>query len=357
MVAREVAAGDFNGDGRGDVAVLVSVTGMNAFDVRLLVQHPDGTLVESSTYRLPGGIGAGTGMAAGDLNEDGRDDVIVTHWNLAGFGYLLSQPGGGFEWREEDWTHLPPIGSARVADLDNDGHLDVIVPLRLFAYVAGADSGRFVTSFGDGAGSFFRRAVTSAAERESIALGNLDGDPFPDLLAAGGKPENPPVPAGYPPALLWRNDGSGNWLPPATLDPAPGEHLLAAIVTDLTGEGRADAVMLRGGGVWPNFLVFPQSATGELASSPLRYFARDYTTRLLDPDLDGNGRRDAAATRSLALALLLARRTGAGLSAGGAFAIGQHPFQAHGMAAGDFDGDGVVDVAVATEQGLIDRQR
>ena len=213
MVAREVAAGDFNGDGRDDVAALAVATGASEFDVRLWVQDPDGTLVESSTYRLPGTDGAHAGMAAADLNEDGRDDLIVTHDHQAGFRYLLSQPGGGFAWRVEDWADMPAFGSPRVADLDNDGHLDVVVPLEVIVEVPSA---RFVTSFGDGAGSFFRHAWTSAEKRESIALGRLDGDAYPDLLAAGNGGF-----AGNPPAVWWRNDGSGAWLPPATLERAP----------------------------------------------------------------------------------------------------------------------------------------
>lgn len=348
MTALEVAAGDFNGDGREDVAVLAAATGLSAFDVRLFLQHPDGSLAESTSYRVPGPAGEGAGMAAGDLNEDGRDDVVVTHRNLGDFQYMLSQPGGGFAWRVEEWTHLSPVGSPRIADLDTDGHLDVIVPLRLFSFMPGAESGRFVTSFGDGAGGFFRHAWAVAGDRASIAVGRLDGDPYPDLLAADSS-------VGEAPALLWRNAGSGDWLPPATLEPMPaGAPYVAAIVADLTGEGRPDAVLQVSGGVLPRFHVYPQSATGELASTPLAYFARDHTTRLLAPDLDGNGRHDLLQLDDMHLHYYLQDELGLGYPQEVQLGIDQQPLYAHGMAAADFNGDGVVDVAIATHlQGLI----
>ena len=65
-------AGDFNGDGRTDLAVANAGTN----DVSVLLGHGDGTFQDQVRYA------AGTGPAAlvaGDFNGDGRTDLAVAN--------------------------------------------------------------------------------------------------------------------------------------------------------------------------------------------------------------------------------------------------------------------------------------
>ena len=67
-----VAVGDVNGDGRADVVV----ANRNSNDVSLYLQNASGSLIAQSP--LPAGSGP-AGVAVGDVDGDGRADVLVAN--------------------------------------------------------------------------------------------------------------------------------------------------------------------------------------------------------------------------------------------------------------------------------------
>ncbi len=73
-----IAVGDFNGDGKVDIA-LSAVVG-----VIIYLGNGDGTFQKSGTYFAGGGAGA---VAVGDFNRDGIPDLAVTN---SGFGTVCS---------------------------------------------------------------------------------------------------------------------------------------------------------------------------------------------------------------------------------------------------------------------------
>ena len=127
------AFGDFDGDGRIDVAV----GSPTATIVKIYVQNTDGSFqsVPTVNISIPN---APTGLASGYLDSDGNIDLAVACPNgLNGLLYLCYQREG-FAANHTYATADPPYGVV-IRDFDNDGKNDVAV----VQHSAAGDSGGF----------------------------------------------------------------------------------------------------------------------------------------------------------------------------------------------------------------------
>jgi hypothetical protein len=123
-----MASGDFNGDGRADLAQAVPVNKPRS-RIELYLQTASTGIAPPSTtyasYEMPESI------HAGDLNGDGRDDVVVAHGGWDSAGYYLQQAGGGLA--AEELLPLPTYGGSHyhrdgvaVGDVNCDGRQDIV---------------------------------------------------------------------------------------------------------------------------------------------------------------------------------------------------------------------------------------
>lgn len=356
--AAGLVRGDFNGDGKDDLAVVgCECDPRNGpAEVMLFLQSPAGTLGPATRVPFPRLILADlvTGAAAGDLNGDGRSDlVIATYAPTGNLMTLVSEPNGEFAWREDAWIDALPEWQPVLTDQDQDGHLDVIVTM----FSRGgppedSESRLLVTWFGDGAGGFARRRFETTDDRESeLLVGNLDGVAGPDLLVF--RP-------GYDwPSLLRRNDGGGGWHPPLPLQPPKQETFGSAIVGDFTGDGRDDAAFLSGYPVH-RMQLFPQQPDGSLATTPQRSALGPGGSFAHAADLDGNGGTDFVYwlwTPQPIAKFAIVLQDEHGLDVPAIVDVPVAPsgpwFTPRQVLSGDFNGDGVTDVAFASDQGEV----
>jgi hypothetical protein len=114
--------GDIDNDGREDAVII------NLYEILLLRQQPDGTLVASVVYSDPEGPGFGPAVSLVDMDGDGYKDVFFCD-DGPNKRLLLQQPGGSFSHILGPrcfHMHLQQPEIAASLDTNNDGRIDLI---------------------------------------------------------------------------------------------------------------------------------------------------------------------------------------------------------------------------------------
>jgi VCBS repeat protein len=173
FTTEDIATGDFDGDGKIDVAIA-----MNDNRAAVMVLRGLGTGAFAAPVFLPPlsespGISDGTtGLAVGDVNRDGRDDIIVACFSLTNQLVIRLSTGASFT----DPVSIPLTSPIDVAlgDLDGDGKLDLIA--------SNIESGSLSLLRGNGDGTFRTPVdVAIGPEPVSLAVADFDGDGLADV--------------------------------------------------------------------------------------------------------------------------------------------------------------------------------
>ena len=174
-------AADLNGDGIPDLAG----TGTNAASVML--GNGDGTFRPKVNYPVGG---QAQDLAAGDFNGDGRLDLVVSLSDIVSSLSLLTGNGDG---TFNAPVNFPNTGAQEdspavvATDLDNDGRLDVVLAHAIACFVSPCVAARTITvmlGFGDGTFQLpFDIEVGTGMSR--IVVGDFNRDGIKDLGIAG----------------------------------------------------------------------------------------------------------------------------------------------------------------------------
>jgi Bacterial Ig-like domain (group 3)/FG-GAP-like repeat len=164
---------DLNGDGRTDVVLCNS-------SVFIFISQPDGSFT-SNTVGLPGF--AVRTPVFGDFNGDGKVDIAVSGSVYQGLAVaiLLGNGDGTFNVGQ---TYVRPLSeetsSIAVLDMDHDGKLDIVVP-------GDPNSPSFEILYGNGDGTFQPPVVYPTSRPVvSLAAADLNEDSLGDMMISDG---------------------------------------------------------------------------------------------------------------------------------------------------------------------------
>ncbi len=317
-----LAAADLNRDGHLDL-----VTAKEP-ELSILLGNGEGSL------RMFRRVNAGQqpdDLAIADINGDGLVDILVANHDTQHLTIVLGDGQGTFQPAANSPLQIdvrPHPHAVRVADLDGDGILDLVIDNREaegLLILRGLDGGRFETP-----GMFIG---VGGDPYRGMAIGDINGDGKPDLVTP-----NP----GEIGVLINR---TGDDMAFTQAPPVLAETPFAIGLGDFNGDGALDILAASDEGSSRVELFFGDGSGGFEGGENASFQVARGGKNLVVGDFNGDGLQDAAIAsyRSSDVLVLLGGRSElqTGILPGG-----EHPW---GLAAGDFDGDGKDDLVITDD--------
>ena len=277
-----IVTADFDGDGKKDLAVAGQRCDSTSCPdvVWFLRGIGDGTF-QTPTYKAAGGIGFAYAMAVGKFTSSSLPDLILDNGDQASLSFMRNTSTSG-SISFSDPIMLSVVGrNPVVADFNRDGKQDIA-----FTYLNGTTGNAYIGVLrGNGDGTFVTPPLTTTAVNPyALATADLNLDGKPDLVASAG---------GNLMIMLGNGDGSFNTQP---LQPLGGFVVLLA--RDVTGDGVPD-ILMDCGNVWRAICTLVGKGDGTFGS-PITstYNNTGYATDgIAVGDLNGDGKPDLAVTQ------------------------------------------------------------
>jgi hypothetical protein len=343
----EVTA-DFNGDGIPDLAVISTnntISFGGPFTVSVFLGNGDGTFRDGPTIQ-PSGMQVYPYMISGDFNGDGKPDLAILTWNLLSTSYLTVLLGNG----DGSFTAKPTVvaisigneggdaiaGTMATADFNGDGKLDLAV---VGDYVSAGGVGILL---GNGDGTFTAAGpnLDPSGDFALIATGDFNGDGIPDLVTPnyfeyGGSP------------TIFLGKGDGTFTAPMTVSFTLTYFPTSVVVGDFNGDGILDLAFSDLNGV-EIALGNGDGTFNETSASPIQVPSELYSLQV--GDFNHDGKTDLAGLDDYfdQIVILLGHGDGTFAVTKATPGVNASFDSPHQIAAADFNGDGVPDLAMLT---------
>jgi hypothetical protein len=319
------AVADFNGDGKLDQLVY-SISN----NVTVLLGNGDGSFTAGAT--MPVGT-VPDGIAVGDFNNDDILDFVVVN-NRDGTAYIFLGNGDGSFSLPKAIPVGPNPNSISVGDFNSDGNVDLVV------------SSSFGTEIwlGNGKGGFTITSRSTLPQANSpLHVADINGDGIDDLVYTR---------YGFI-SVIYFGNGDGTFVE-ATTVPAPcsGNCVVDTVVADFNGDGKPDLAISAA-----SSQNFPGGVFVVLGNGDGTFGSTSYSPSNLSPsfisvgDLNGDGKLDICVPQrhptdstDLFTDIFLGKGDGT-------FELFQ-TVTSNISAIGDFNGDGITDLALGSPTGV-----
>ncbi len=320
-----VTTGDFNGDGKLDLAVVNGFSSPGT--VGVLLGNGDGTFQPLVAYTVGD---SARDLTAADFNGDGKLDLAVTNNGGGSVSILLGNGDGTFQSQTQYSTGAGPWGLT-AADFNGDGKLDLAV--------TNDGAGTVSILLGNGDGTFQPHVdYGTGSNPECVAVGDFNRDGILDLATADKTSNSITI-------LLGNGDGTFSPGGPLTTGPLPRW----VTVADLNGDGYLDLAEVTDYPSPPTVAIYLGNGNGTF-QSPVTYPIASDGTSVVTGDFNGDGKLDLATSdfnggSGNTVSILLGNGDGT-FQPRVDYATAAGPNQ---LIAGDFNGDGRLDLAVADQ--------
>jgi len=316
-----LAAGRLNGDTNMDLVVCQ----WNYPGVTVLTGNGDGSFTVKTNYTT--GSGAWS-LALGYFNSDTNLDLAVANYDANTITVFTGTGDGAFQVRSNYAVGVHPYHLV-TGDFNNDGKTDLAVPI--------LNSGNVSILLGNGDGSF-QPPVNYASGSGPVyaAVGDVNRDGKQDLVVANYYADT---------VSLFLGNGNGTFATAVTL--ATGHTPHSVLLRDLNGDGKLDLAVFNGG----DNTVSVMFGNGDGSFQPRVNYGAGTSEgyELLAADVNGDGWPDLVVGGYYNSVIVVFPNHGDGtFDSPTVYSMGSRIV---GLAAADFNNDGRMDIAAASDSG------
>jgi FG-GAP-like repeat len=312
-----LALADFNGDGRTDLAAAAFDYDGSRGVIFAWVQGQQGGLEHRVEYTI-GDLASG--LSAGDVNEDGKTDLVAV--SLGRTAVLLGQGDGTFAGPE--WNPcIQSCDEAALADMNGDGHLDLVVtgPGTTLGILLGDGDGHFAKAG--------KKYVTWGSQDE-FTVADLDGNGTLDVTIAIDHKSMP----------VWLNRGDGTLRAGTSVSVNRiAENVSSA---DFDRDGVADLVVIEG-----ETMAILRGAGEARFGRPQIHDPGSSPADLTTTDVDSDGVPDVIVVGIGGVSILYGTSKGGVVSAP-SVALSGYASPGHALSETDLNGDGHTDLLMVS---------